>query len=78
MERIVFIILNLAAIYLLCGLVFAIPFVVKGVIKIDPDGTKGTKLGFRLIIIPGSVVFWPILLRKWIRASKNQHDQTAA
>lgn len=78
MEQIVFIILNLAALYLLCGLVFAIPFVLKGVRRVDPDGARGSGPGFRLIIIPGTVVFWPLLLKKWIKASTNRHDQTTA
>ena len=57
--------------YLVVGLLFSIPFVTKGVTMIDSDGAKGTKWGFRVIIIPGTIVFWPILLKKWINAKKN-------
>jgi hypothetical protein len=56
--------------YLLCGLLFAVPFVIKGVTDVD-EGTHGTKLGFRLIIIPGTIMFWPLLLSKWIKKKKN-------
>ena len=56
--------------YLLCGVLFAIPFVIKGVSAID-EGAQGTKLGFRIIILPGSIVFWPLLLSKWIKAKRN-------
>ena len=63
---IVHIILLLVALYLAAGLVFAIFFVTRGVTRID-ESAVGTKWGFRLIIIPGSMVFWPLLLRKWIR-----------
>ena len=72
---IVNIILAVLGIYLACGLLFAMPFVIKGVKVIDPDGAHGTKWGFRIIIIPGTIVFWPVLLKKWMKANKNQeHD----
>jgi hypothetical protein len=67
--NIVYIILIIAAVYLLAGLVFAIPFVIKGVDKID-DGAQGSGWGFRIIIIPGTMVFWPLLLKKWMQALK--------
>lgn len=57
--------------YFALGLLFSIPFVVKGVTVIDPDGAGGTKWTFRLIIIPGSIVFWPLLLKKWINAKRS-------
>ena len=63
---VVTIILTIVAAYLAAGLVFAIPFVIKGVTKID-ESAIGSKWGFRLIIIPGVIVFWPVLLKKWMR-----------
>jgi hypothetical protein len=71
METVVCIILVTAAIYLVAGFAFAIAFVTKGVGKID-EGTHGAGWGFRLIIIPGSIVFWPVLLRKWLATVKNK------
>ena len=68
------IILIVIAVYLFAGLVFAIPFILKGVTRID-EGAHGTKWGFRLIIVPGTIVFWPFLLRKWMNSSSTkQHD----
>ncbi len=64
-------VLVIIAIYLACGLVFAIPFVLKGAGKID-EGTHGTTWGFRIIILPASIVFWPLLLKKWMRAKPHQ------
>jgi hypothetical protein len=52
-------------IYLLCGLAFALPFVFFGVKKIDPHATHGS-WGFRLLIIPGTMALWPLLLRRWM------------
>ena len=62
---VVTIILIIVAVYLAAGLVFAIPFVIKGITKID-EGAIGSKWGVRLIIIPGVMVFWPVLLKKWM------------
>ncbi len=64
-------ILMIVAVYLCCGIVFAIPFVIKGANKID-EGTHGATWGFRVIILPASIVFWPLLLKKWIRAKPRQ------
>jgi len=66
---IIYFILLLVALYLAAGLVFAIFFVTRGVTRID-EGAVGSKWGFRLIIIPGTMVFWPLLLKKWLRAIK--------
>jgi hypothetical protein len=67
-------ILLAVALYLLCGFLFAIVFLIKGVSKID-EGAHGGSIGFRIIIIPGTMVFWPLLLKKWIKAIKQPgHD----
>ena len=54
------------ALYLLCGLVFAIPFVLVGVRKIDPQAAHGS-WGFRVLIIPGTTFLWPLLARRWLK-----------
>ena len=51
--------------YLTCGLVFSIPFALVGVKKIDPHAAHGS-WGFRLLVIPGTMAFWPLLLRRWL------------
>ena len=66
---IVTIIFSIIAVYCLAGLAFAIPFVIRGVNKID-EGARHSTVGFRIIIIPGVIVFWPLLLKKWIHAAK--------
>ena len=58
--------------YLVCGLVFAIAFITKGIYKIDA-GSHGSAIGFRLIIIPGVMVFWVLFLKKWIKASRTKN-----
>jgi hypothetical protein len=71
------ILLMIVAVYLACGFIFMIPFIIKGV-NVTDEGAHGSSIGFRIIIIPGVIVFWPILLRKWIRVRKNFMDQTEA
>ena len=51
--------------YALVGTLFGLAFVTLGVQTID-SGAKGSGLGFRVLIFPGSVAFWPLLLHRWI------------
>ncbi len=55
--------------YVMAGLVFSIAFASKGVNVIDPASHRGS-IWFRLLLVPGSVALWPVLLVKWIKASK--------
>lgn len=56
---------NFLTFYAAAGMLFAVAFVARGVDAIDPVA-KGSSLGFRLIILPGSAALWPLLLRRWI------------
>jgi len=67
-EAIVSTLLTILAIYLLIGLIFALVMLLRGVSKLDP-GADGSGWGFKLIIIPGAMVFWPFLWRNWRRSS---------
>ena len=68
---IISIILIVLAVYLAIGFLFAIPFVIKGIHKVDEGSHEGS-IGFRIIIIPGTMVFWPLLLKKWIKANATE------
>ena len=63
--------------YLACGLVFAIPFALVGVKKIDPHAAHGS-WGFRLLVIPGTMAFWPLLLRRWATGVKEPPEECNA
>ena len=52
-------------VYLGIGLLFAIAFVIWGIHRVDEDA-EGTSWVFRLLMVPGSMAFWPFLLRKWM------------
>jgi hypothetical protein len=66
METIIVISLLVIATYLVCGLVFAIFFITKGITVID-ESARGTGIGFRIIILPGVTLLWPLLLKKWLK-----------
>lgn len=63
------IILIIVAVYLLLGVLFVVPFLTRGLTKVD-DGAHGGTIGFKIIIMPGVIVFWPVLLGKWMKAKK--------
>jgi hypothetical protein len=76
------ILLGLAGLYLCCGLIFTVPFVLVGVGKLDAHAVHGT-WGFRLLIIPGTMFLWPVLARRWWRGvteppeERNPHRRAA-
>ena len=67
---------RLLEVYLLLGMLFAGPFVVRGVGRIDPVAARGT-WGFRLIIVPGAIALWPWLLRRWRRGAPALEERNA-
>jgi hypothetical protein len=56
----------------LAGITFVVPFLLKGIKKID-EGAHGSSIGFYIIIIPGVIVFWPVLLKKWLKRKPPTH-----
>lgn len=54
------------AVYLAAGLVFALPFAFRWAGRLDATARAGT-LGFRLLIIPGSMLLWPWLAARLLR-----------
>lgn len=69
MYTIISILLLMALLYVLVGLVFTAIFIFRGLEKID-EATQNASAGFKIIIIPGCIVLWPFLLKKWIHASR--------
>jgi membrane protein implicated in regulation of membrane protease activity len=69
--------LILFGIHLACGLLFAVPFVWFGVKRIDPPTAHGS-WGFRLLILPGVMAFWPLLLRRWMKGVHEPPEENSA
>lgn len=62
-------IVYLIGLYVAGGILFAILFTAFGVTRLDP-AAKGAPIGFRFIIFPGVVAFWPYLMQRWLSGSK--------
>ncbi len=54
---------SVAGVYAAIGLVFALFFVTRGVSRIDPAAAEGS-IGFRILLIPGAIALWPLLMRR--------------
>ena len=61
------ILVALAGAYVAAGALFAVAFAIWGVSRVDPVAREGT-IGFRLIILPGTVALWPLLAARWMRS----------
>ena len=67
-ETLATLLVSLLGLYLLIGFLFSLPFLTRIAGRIDPAAAKGT-LGFRLLILPGTVALWPMLLRRMRQVS---------
>lgn len=52
-----------AGVYLTVGLCFGIWFVAFAVQRVD-DAARDSGVTFRLLILPGAVALWPVLISK--------------
>ena len=60
--------------YLLVGVVFALLFVTRLIHRVD-EASIGSPWSFKLLIFPGCIILWPVLMKKYF-STKNtrQHD----
>lgn len=70
MELVAIVFVNLLGLYLLIGLLSTFFLRIKQ-LKIIDTGLEGTSFWFKLLTLPGRIAFWPALLRKWIKAKRN-------
>lgn len=66
--------LTFAGIYLAVGLVFGVAFVLVGAARIDPAAQHGS-WGFRLLILPGSALLWPLLWHRWHSGTRQPPEE---
>lgn len=67
----------LLGIYLLVGLLFVPFFVTIAAGRIDPAVQQST-WGFRLIIMPGVIALWPLLLLRLLRGVRHPPTENNA
>ena len=70
-------ILLVLATYLACGSLFAVPFVLIGVKRIDPHAARGS-WGFRILVFPGSIFLWPVLAKRWLSGASAPPEERNA
>lgn len=65
---------HLSYVYAAAGLLFALCFVAIGISRVDHEA-EGSSLGFRLIILPGVIAFWPLLAIRWVGERREPPSQ---
>jgi hypothetical protein len=69
-------IVTLASAYLVFGLLFAAPFLIWGVARVDSHAAS-SGVAVRLVLLPGTLAFWPLLLSRWARGVPPPIERTA-
>ena len=61
--------------YALAGLIFALVFLPRAALRVDPhlDGAPWT---VRLVILPGVIALWPVLARRWVTGASAPIERT--
>jgi hypothetical protein len=54
-------------VYAALGAAFAVPFALRWAGRLDPAARRGT-LGFRVLLLPGALILWPLLAQRVLRA----------
>jgi len=75
-EKIAGWIVVLLLVYLGLGVLFGLPFVLFGVNRIDTVARE-SKWGFRVMIFPGSVALWPVLMLRWLGSKPPPEERNA-
>lgn len=65
------IVLDVLAAYVAAGIITAVPFVSIGIARVLPHPAPVT-LGARLLLVPGAVALWPVVLHRWAMAGRRR------
>ena len=63
------VLLSIVGLYVLIGLIVGVAFVLRGVSRVDAAAADSPFV-FRVVILPGCVGLWPVVLWKWIKAGR--------
>ncbi|NEQ97673.1 MAG: hypothetical protein F6K30_13305 [Cyanothece sp. SIO2G6] len=69
--------INAVRAYLIAGLIFSVPFVFFGIQRVDADAHGWKNIGFRIMIIPGMCVFWPLFAVRLVRGKQRPTERNA-
>ncbi|MBE9040859.1 hypothetical protein IQ235_08710 [Oscillatoriales cyanobacterium LEGE 11467] len=68
--------INAVRAYIYAGLLFSAVFVIFFIQRVDSDAA-GWNIGFRLVILPGLCVFWPMFVTRLIRGKQRPTERNA-
>ena len=57
--------------WLAAGALVAVPFLLFAVGRVV-EGAAGSSLMFRLMMLPGAALLWPVVLHRWITAGRRE------
>lgn len=60
--------------YAAVGLLVGLAFVAFGAAKVDP-AARGSKLGFKLLILPASIALWPLVASWWLGGRRQPPEE---
>ena len=63
------ILLEALAVYALIGAAIALAFLTWGIVRVLGPGAS-VSLPARCLLFPGTLVFWPLILTRWLRAAR--------
>ena len=78
------VIINIVSLYLIAGLIFAVPFLLFGVQRLDQDAKWDwgfwnifDGIGLRLLLSPGICAFWPLFALRLLRSKGKPYERNA-
>jgi hypothetical protein len=57
------------AVYALIGAALAVAFLARGIVRVLGPG-ESVSLPARCLLFPGTLVFWPLILVRWLKAAR--------
>jgi hypothetical protein len=77
MELFIEVLVFAAMLYGIIGTVFSALYVIFGIENADP-AAKGANISFKLTVIPGIIIFWPLFAIRWIIGLKRPPQERNA
>ena len=56
--------LRVTGLYAAIGVLAGVPFVIWGIGRVD-HAAKGAPWAFRVLVLPGVIAMWPLMVRRW-------------
>ena len=58
-----------SCVYLVVGALLGLAFLIFGIKRVDPAAI-GAPITFKLIVLPGTIILWPVVLIMWLRSAR--------